>query len=80
MPGPTLYKQIIEKNLDNCFQMLEQAASDGADLAVTIEAVNSFGALGDARLSYPDIFEGVEGPQVKRFFNAAKKYKMHIVA
>ncbi len=79
-PDPTLMKQIAEENLDNCFRMLEQAAADGADLAVTIETVNSFGGLGDASLSFPDIFEGLDGPQVKRFSEAAKRHRMHIVA
>lgn len=79
-PDPALMQQVSRANLDTCFQMLEQAAADGADLAVTIETVNSFGALGDGRLSFPELFEGLDGPQVKRFSEAARKYNMHIVA
>ncbi len=80
VPDSAALKQVSEKNLDTCFKMLEQAAAEGADLAVTIETVNGIGALGDARLSYPEIFEGVDGPQVKRFSEAAKRHRMHIVA
>jgi predicted amidohydrolase len=79
-PDPTLWKQVVEDNLEDCFRMLEQAADAGAELAVTTETINSFGALGDARLSYPAIFEGLDGPQVKRFSEAARKHRMHIVA
>ena len=80
MPDPALWRQVVEDNLDDCFHMLEQAAAEGTELAVTTETINAFGALGDARLSYPAIFEGLDGPQVKRFSEAAGKYKMHIVA
>lgn len=73
-------KHIAEENLDDCFQMLEQAAAEGAELAVTVETVNYVGSLGDERLHYPEIFEGLDGPQVKRFSEAAKKHRMHIVA
>lgn len=80
LPDPTIWNQVIEENLNDCFRMLEQAAAEGAELAVTIEAINSFGALGDARLFYPAIFEGLDGPQVKRFSEAARKHRMYIVA
>ena len=79
-PDPVLMKQTTEENLNHCFQMLEQAAAEGADLAVTTETVNAFGAPGDKRLSFPELFEGLDGVQVKRFSEAAKKHHMHIVA
>lgn len=71
------FKQMADDNLDDCFKMLEQAASEGADLAVTTETVN---VLGNVWLPYPEIYEGLDGPQVKRFSEAAKKHKMYIVA
>ena len=79
-PDIEFLKQKGEENLDRCFEMIDEAAAQGADLAVTIEAVNSCMALGDVRYPYPEIFEGLDGSQVKRFSDAAKKHKMHIVA
>lgn len=79
-PDIEFLKQKSEENLDRCFEMIDEAAAQGADLAVTIETVNSCMALGDVRYPYPEVFEGLDGSHVKRFSEAAKKYKMHIVA
>lgn len=79
-PDIEFLKQKAEENLDRCFEMIDEAAAQGAGLAVTIETVNSCMALGDVRYPYPEVFEGLDGSHVKRFSEAAKKYKMHIVA
>lgn len=79
-PDIEFLKQKAEENLDRCFEMIDEAAAQGADLAVTIETVNSCMALGDVRYPYPEVFEGLDGSHVKRFSEAAKKHKMHIVA
>ncbi|MBQ8719546.1 MAG: carbon-nitrogen hydrolase family protein [Clostridia bacterium] len=69
-----------EQTLNECLQMLEEAAAEGADLAVTIETVNGFLALGDTRFPYPTVYGGVDGKDAKRFSEAAKRLNMHIVA
>lgn len=73
-------KQKAEESLDNCFKMIDEAAAQGAELAVTIETVNNVLPFGDVRYPYPEIYEGLDGAQVKRFSEAAKKHRMHIVA
>lgn len=80
--GPDLdfLKRKTEEALDDCFRMIDEAAAQGAELAVTIETVNNVLMLGDVRYSYPEIYEGLDGPQVKRFSEAAKRHRMHIVA
>ncbi len=69
-----------EKRLDECFSLIEQAAKEGADLAVTIETVNLYTALGDTRFAYEDLYGGTESEVVKRFSAAAKKFGIYIVA
>lgn len=66
-----------EKTLKRCFELIDEAANQGADLAVTIETVNAYLVLGDTRFRYTDT---LESDTVRRFSEAAKKYKMHIVA
>lgn len=80
--GPDLdfLKRKTEEALDECFKMIDEAAAQGAELAVTIETVNNVLLLGDVRYPYPEIYEGLDGPQVKRFSEAAKRHRMHIVA
>ena len=79
-PDLEVMKKKAEESLDDCFRYLEQAASEGAELAVTIEVINSCLALGDTRFPYPEVYGGIDSPVVKRFSEAAKKHKMHIVA
>ena len=66
-----------QKTLDRCFELIDEAAKNGADLAVTMETVNAYLVLGDTRFRYTDT---LKSETVKRFSKAAKKYKMHIVA
>ncbi len=73
-------RSIADKTLDDCFSYLEEAASAGCELAVTIETVNACLTLGDTRFPYPEVYGGLDDPVVIRFSEAAKKHKMHIVA
>lgn len=73
-------RQLVEKTLDDCFRMLEQAAKEGADLAVTTESINMIHCYGDPRYPAEKLYEGLNGPLVERFSKAARTYRMHIVA
>lgn len=66
--------------VNECFQLIDQAASEGADLAITVETVNNCMMLGDLRFPYPLVYEGTDGELVKRFSEAAKKHSMFIIA
>lgn len=79
-PELEILRQRAEKRLDECFSLIENAANDGSDLAVTIETVNAYTALGDTRFSYTDLYEGIDSETVKRFSNAARTHRMYIVA
>lgn len=79
-PELEILRADAESRLDECFTMIAQAAEEGADLAVTIETINSCLAFGDTRFKYADIYEGVDGATVKRFSEAAKKHGIYIVA
>ncbi|MBR3716309.1 MAG: carbon-nitrogen hydrolase family protein [Clostridia bacterium] len=79
-PELDLLKEMSARTLDDCFELLDQAGKEGADLAVTIENVNSIVGFGDTRFRYPEVYEGLDGPLVKRFSETAKKYNMYIVA
>lgn len=69
-----------EKRLDECFSLIEKAAKDGTDLAVTIETVNAYTALGDTRFAYTDMYDGVDGKVVRDFSALAKRLGIFIVA
>lgn len=73
----TELKEIAKSSVDRCLELVAEAAKQGADLAVTIETVNAYLALGDTRYVYG---ETLESDTVKRFSEAAKKHKLHIVA
>ena len=66
--------------LDECFRMIDEAASIGSDIAITTETVNGCIALGDVRFAYPEVYVGLDGTTVKRFSEAARAHRMHIVA
>ena len=76
---PTLLelKECAERSTARCLELVSEAASMGAELCVTVETVNAFLALGDTRFEYE---ETLEGDTVQRFSEAARAYKMHIVA
>lgn len=79
-PDIDVLRDRAERRLDECFSLIELAASEGADLAVTIETVNAYTALGDTRFAYTDLYEGTDGDVVKRFSSLAKRHHMYIVA
>ena len=73
-------KQQSALTLEDTFEMLDEAGRRGSDLAVTIEGINMHLHWADMRWPYPEVYEGLDGPLVKRFCESAKKWKMHIVA
>lgn len=76
---PTLkeLKENSRASVLRCIELIEEAAKMGAEFCVTTETVNAYLALGDTRFKYDDT---LEGDTVRLFSEAAKKYKMHIVA
>ncbi|MBE6645835.1 MAG: carbon-nitrogen hydrolase family protein [Ruminococcaceae bacterium] len=66
-----------EASVNRCLELIEEAAKAGAELCVTIETVNAYLALGDTRFKYTDT---LECDTVRRFSEAARLYKTHIVA
>ena len=79
-PDLPFLRNMLEPTMEDCYAMLEEAGRAGADLAVTIETVNSVVAYGDTRFPYPQVYDGLDGPQIQRFSQIAKTYGMHIVA
>lgn len=79
-PELDFLKQKASETVNECIEMLEKAASKGAEIAVTIEGVNVCLSLGDVRFPANEVYEGLDGPNVKKFSEAAKKHGMHIVA
>jgi predicted amidohydrolase len=73
-------RERAESRLTECLSLLDQAASEGADLAVTTETVNAITVLGDTRYNYTDLYDGLDGQTARRFSEAARKNKMYIVA
>lgn len=73
-------KQQAALTIDDTFEMLDEAGRRGSDLAVTIEGINMHLHWADMRWPYPEVYEGLDGPLVKRFCECAKIWKMHIVA
>ena len=77
LPNLDDLKAMGEKSVERCLELIDEAALKGAELCVTIETVNAYIALGDTRFTYT---ETLDGETVKRFSEAAKRHKMHIVA
>ena len=77
LPELTELKKNSERSVTRCIELIEEAAKAGAELCVTIETVNAYLALGDTRFKYT---ETLDGEVVKRFSDAAKKHKIHLVA
>ena len=79
-PSLLLLRDKAERRIDECIALIEKAASEGSDLAVTTETVNACTVLGDTRFAYTDMYEGIDGGTVKRFAETAKRLNMYIVA
>ena len=79
-PELDILRDRAKKRLEECFCLIENAANDGTDLAVTIETVNAYTALGDTRFSYTDLYDGIDGDVASRFSVLAKRLRIFIVA
>ena len=66
--------------LEDTFAMLDEAGRRGSDLAVTVEAINGHLHCFDTRWPFAEVYEGLDGPTVKRFAEKAREWKMHVVA
>ncbi len=69
-----------EARLTECFSLIDRAAEEGADIAVTTETVNAITVLGDTRYNYTDLYDGLDGEAARRFSEASRKHSMYIVA
>ena len=79
-PPLALLRSYASQRLEDCFSMLEEAGRRGSDLAVTIEAVNDCLNCADTRWPFAEVYEGIDGPTVRRFAETAKRWRMHVVA
>lgn len=79
-PELKFLKEQSELTLQDTFELLDEAGKRGSDLAVTIEGVNMHLHWADMRWPFPEVYEGLDGPLVKRFCECAKKWSMHIAA
>ncbi|MBQ9116713.1 MAG: carbon-nitrogen hydrolase family protein [Clostridia bacterium] len=79
-PGLEEIQAMANGTVDECLELIAQAANEGAELAVTIETVNACLSFHDTRFPSNTVYGGLDSPVVKRFSEAAKKHKMHIVA
>lgn len=79
-PELDILKEKANRRLDECIRLIEKAATEGTDLAVTIETINAYTVLGDTRFEYTDMYEGLDGDTVRRFSEVAKRLKIYIVA
>ena len=77
LPELAELKRRADASVDRCLELIAEAAASGAELCVTVETVNAYLALGDTRFEYTD---NIFSPTVRRFSDAAKKHKIHIVA
>ncbi len=77
LPSLEELKRRSADSVARCLELIKEAASMGAELCVTIETVNAYIALGDTRFRYTDT---IEGDTVRLFSDAARLYKIHIVA
>ena len=73
-------RKASDKALNKCFELLEQAYREGAELAVTPEMINMIINYRDERYIGVRVLEGLDGPAVERFSRFAKEKSMHIVA
>ena len=73
-------KAQAERNVAHTMELLDEAGRRGSDLAVTTEVVNMSACWADMRVSYPEIYEGLDGPAVRKFSEAAKKWNMFVTA
>ena len=64
-------RAIMAAEFDRRFGMIDQAAGEGADLIVTIEAFNALIVLSDPRYDPAEVYEPLDGPLIQRFARTA---------
>lgn len=78
------YEELLKRNTDEHSSLLnrleESAARDGAQLIVTMEAVNTVVLPGDSRIPFAEMVEMLGGPIVTGFYEIVGRYGTHIVA
>jgi len=79
-PDLDFLKEQAALTIEDTFEMLEEAGRRGSDLAITVEALNTHLNWADMRRPFPEVYEGLDGPLVRRFCECARKWSMHIVA
>ncbi len=79
-PKLSFLKEKAEERISRSLEFIDMAAKENADIAVTTEAINVSLPFPDTRYPFSTVYEGLDGPTVKRFSDAAKKHGMHIAA
>jgi len=79
-PPLEILKKAADQTVDRCIELLEEAHREGAELAVTIEALNCHLMWADMRWPYPEVYEGLDGPTCCKLKETAKRLSMYIVA
>ncbi|MFH1007510.1 MAG: carbon-nitrogen hydrolase family protein [Candidatus Latescibacterota bacterium] len=71
--------KLAQPGIEEGFQMVEQAAREGAHLIVTVEGFNGTVSYRDRRYHFPDVSEPLDGPLIRRFSDLAGQYGIYIV-
>ena len=79
-PALDILRKSADRRVEECLHLLDKAAAEHADIAVTIETVNAITVLGDTRYDYKDLYGGFDSETVRLFSRSAKKHRMYIVA
>lgn len=80
LPSLSSLKIKAAERIDECLRLIDKAAEEGTDLAVTTETVNAITVLGDERYDYTELFGGIDSETVRRFSEAAERNRIYIVA
>ena len=72
-------KKLSEEVLEQNFKLIEDAAKEGVDLIVTMEAINVSIFPNDLRYNFADSVESIDGDLFKRFQKLSKQYGVYIV-
>lgn len=72
-------RRLSREAVDEGLEMVEAAAREGAQLVVTIEALNVVTLPQDARYSFPDTVDELDGQVFERFRKISSQYGTYIV-
>lgn len=72
-------KKLSKEVLEEGFKLIEEAAQQGAQLIVTMEAINTVIFPHDPRYDFKETVEELDGPIVTRFSELSKKYSTYII-